>query len=89
MYSVNTRTRSMENLEAIQDEVDEVVFQRALHCISEDLRTLAAVEALAAGDFKRLGDQMTRSHASLQEHFEVRRAQQGCKYRQNVNRNNE
>lgn len=62
----------MENLEAIQDDVDEVIFRRAMHCISENSRTHIAVDALAAGDFKLVGEQMTRSHASLQEDFEVR-----------------
>jgi len=65
------RDAKMENLEAIQDDVSEVVFRRALHCISEDMRTHTAVEALAAGDFKTLGEQMTRSHASLQEDYDV------------------
>jgi hypothetical protein len=61
----------MENLEAIREDVSEVVFRRALHCLSEDARTLATVEALRVGDFKQVGECMTRSHASLQEYFEV------------------
>lgn len=61
----------MENLEAIREEVPEVVFRRALHSITEDARTLAVVESLKRGDFRAVGEYMTRSHASLQEDFEV------------------
>ena len=63
----------MENLEAIRQDrgVPEVVFRRALHCVSEDIRTQTAVAALKQGDFKTVGEQMTRSHASLQEDYEV------------------
>lgn len=61
----------MENLESIREELPDVVFRRALHCITEDIRTKTTVEALEKGDFKTVGEQMTQSHASLQEYYEV------------------
>lgn len=65
---------SLEHLEAIREDRDvpEVVFRRALHVVSEEARVMRAVECLREGDFRGLGEQMTRSHASLQEDYEVR-----------------
>lgn len=70
---------SLEHLEAIREdrEVPEVVFRRALHVVSEESRVLQAVECLRKGDFRQLGEQMTRSHASLQEDYEVRGEERG------------
>jgi len=65
------RDATLENLEEVREELSEVVYSRALHCVSEDIRTLSAVKALGRGDFKEVGEMMTRSHASLKEHFEV------------------
>ena len=47
------------------------LFQRARHCVNEHRRTVAAAEALRAGDVQELGRLMTRSHASLRDDFEV------------------
>ncbi|CAE7809754.1 GALK1 [Symbiodinium microadriaticum] len=51
--------------------MDEMVFARALHVITEDTRTLAAVEALERGDFRALGELMSTSHESLRDCYEV------------------
>ena len=48
-----------------------VVQRRAHHVISENERTLAAVDALRAHDLATFGDLMTTSHASLRDDFEV------------------
>jgi len=44
---------------------------RASHVISENERTLAAAEAMQAGDAARLGELMSASHRSLRDLFEV------------------
>lgn len=44
---------------------------RARHVVNEDTRTLAAVEAMEAGDLKRLGELMVESHQSLRDLYEV------------------
>jgi galactokinase len=45
--------------------------QRAWHVVTENLRTLAAVEALESQDVRRLGDLILASHASLRDQYAV------------------
>jgi galactokinase len=52
----------------IEDEVDR---KRAKHVISENERTLAAIEALNAGDIEKFGQLMNESHDSLRDDYEV------------------
>ena len=61
----------LDQLNAVKGQMSEVIYRRAKHCITEDARTLRAVEALAAGDFKLLGKLMTESHMSLKNDYEV------------------
>lgn len=50
---------------------DPTLRRRARHVVSEILRVSAAVEALKAADWSRLGALMTASHNSLRDDFEV------------------
>jgi galactokinase len=59
------------HLEAEREGLDEVVFRRARHVITENGRTLQAVEAIADGDLVKLGNALRGSHASLRDDFEV------------------
>jgi len=45
--------------------MDEVVYRRARHVISENQRCVDAAAALKAGDYVRFGQLMTASHNSL------------------------
>ncbi|WP_459176182.1 galactokinase [Ewingella americana] len=56
---------------SISDELDPVVSRRARHVITENDRTLAAADALAAGDLKKMGELMAESHASMRDDFEI------------------
>ncbi|AJJ11929.1 galactokinase [Yersinia rohdei] len=56
---------------SIQDELDPVVAKRARHVITENERTLAAADALAAGDLKLMGQLMRESHISMRDDFEI------------------
>src|SRR5476649_2968188 len=56
---------------SIEDELDPVVSRRARHVITENDRTLAAADALAAGDLKKMGELMAESHASMRDDFEI------------------
>jgi galactokinase len=47
------------------------VLRRCRHVITENLRTVAAADALAAGNMKRLGDLMAAAHASYRDDFEA------------------
>ncbi|MCC5849641.1 MAG: galactokinase [Verrucomicrobia bacterium] len=53
------------------DELPELTRRRARHVITEDQRTLAAAEAMRAGDSVTLGRLMHESHVSLRDDFEV------------------
>lgn len=55
----------------LDDIVDERLRRRARHVISEHARVGAAVAAVAAGDWPRLGALLLASHASLRDDFEV------------------
>jgi galactokinase len=46
----------MEMLEAVRDKLSDVEYRRAKHCVGEDIRTLAAVEALKRGDYASVGE---------------------------------
>lgn len=61
----------MENLETVRELMDELVFARALHVVTEDIRTLKTVEALEKGDFRAVGELMSTSHESLRDCYEV------------------
>ncbi|MBP5223460.1 MAG: galactokinase [Lachnospiraceae bacterium] len=54
--------------EAIGDETRR---KRARHAVTENQRTLRAVEALKAGDLEKFGRLMNASHISLKEDYEV------------------
>jgi galactokinase len=56
---------------SIQHELDPIVAKRARHVISENDRTLAAADALAAGDMRLMGRLMAESHASMRDDFEI------------------
>lgn len=54
-----------------QAGLDPIVAQRARHVITENARTLAAANALAAGDLHQMGQLMAQSHASMRDDFEI------------------
>lgn len=65
------RDVSPEQFEARQHQLDPLVAKRARHVISENARTLATADALAAGDLQRMGRLMAESHASMRDDFEI------------------
>ncbi len=60
-----------ETLAAHGDELEPAVARRAHHVIHEVARTFSARDALRCGDASGFGAEMTRTHASLRELFEV------------------
>ncbi len=60
-----------EEFQRRQSEMDPTTRRRARHVITEDDRTLRAVEAMARGDMAALGKLMNESHASLRDDYEV------------------
>ncbi len=62
------RDATLELVATLDDPTDR---RRALHVVTEDQRTLAAVDAMRSGDIVGLGRLMNESHASLRDDFEV------------------
>jgi galactokinase len=65
------RDVSVEHFEAHAAELDEIARRRARHVVTENARTLRAVEAMRRGDAAGMGRLMDASHASLRDDFEV------------------
>ncbi len=65
------RDVSLDELLAEQARLDPLVFRRARHVITENARTQAAADALAAGDIGTMGRLMAESHASMRDDFEI------------------
>ncbi len=60
-----------EQLAANADKLPDVIARRASHVVNENARTLAAVQALQAGDLKTVGRLLNESHTSLRDLYEV------------------
>ena len=65
------RDATMEMLEAARGGMDQTVYRRARHVITENARTVAFAGALERGDFAECGALMYGSHASLRDDYEV------------------
>lgn len=65
------RDVSEADLKAHSSQMDPLTLRRARHIVTENARTLAAFDAMQAGDAVRLGTLMHQSHLSLRDDFEV------------------
>ena len=65
------RDATPQDLEQWGAEMPENVLRRCRHIITENLRTVAAADALEAGHMKKLGDLMAAAHASYRDDFEA------------------
>jgi galactokinase len=65
------RDVSVSDLERYGERLPEVIGKRCRHVVTENERTLAAAEALRAGNLDEMGRLMDRSHRSLRDDFEV------------------
>jgi galactokinase len=65
------RDATLEDLEKWGREMAPKSLLRARHIISENLRTVAAAEALRTGDLKKLGRLMAEAHWSYSRDFEA------------------
>ena len=65
------RDLDVGRLKADSAGLDDLVFRRARHVVTENARTLAAADALTAGDLAALGTLMRESHASMRDDFEI------------------
>ena len=65
------RDVTLEDLMKQKDAMDDRVFRRGHHVITEISRTGLAAEAMKSGQWERLGQLMYESHESLSTDFEV------------------
>jgi galactokinase len=65
------RDASAELLEQSRGKLDEVVYRRARHVISEIARTPLAAAAIRRSDWAQAGEAMYASHTSLKDDYEV------------------
>jgi galactokinase len=65
------RDVSVEDFEKYEERLPEPVRRRCRHVVTEDARTLAAAEALRAGELEKMGQLMVLSHRSLRDDYEV------------------
>jgi galactokinase len=70
-YIRSLRDVSREEFAALESSIPESIGRRCRHVVTENARTLAAGEALGAGDFEGLGRLMRLSHESLRNDYEV------------------
>lgn len=65
------RDATVEDLAKWGGDMPENVRKRVRHIITENLRTVAAADALEAGDIQTLGRLMYEAHASFRDDFEA------------------
>jgi galactokinase len=65
------RDVTMQDLEDNRELVEERVYRRCRHVITENVRVGKAAEALQRGDLSSFGQLMAKSHHSLRDDYEV------------------
>ncbi|MGH9470031.1 MAG: galactokinase [Terriglobia bacterium] len=65
------REVSLAELDAHRNHLDEVLYKRGRHVVTENERVLGAVRALEAGDLRSFGELMNQSHESLRDDYQV------------------
>lgn len=65
------RDADISHLISQKSNMDDVIYRRARHVISENARTLAATELLEASNLEGLGVLMAESHQSMRNDFEI------------------
>lgn len=73
---IQTTTSDIKNLcevvpHAIQQITDEIIYKRARHVVTENLRVKEAIKALQVNDLSTFGRLMNASHQSLAADYEV------------------
>lgn len=65
------RDVSIDELNNSENILDQVIYKRAYHVVTEIDRTLRASEVMKNGDVEKLGDLFKKSHISLRDFYEV------------------
>lgn len=65
------RDATFEDVLQCEKEMEDVIYRRARHVVTENARVLATKKALEKGDWKIVGQQMGLSHLSMRDDYEV------------------
>ena len=65
------RDVTMKQIHEAEGKLEDVIFRRCRHVVSENQRTLEAATALAQDRFEKAGKLMIESHRSLKDDYEV------------------
>lgn len=65
------RGATMDQLEAIKEQISEEDYMRARYVIGEEKRVLDVCEALKAGDYETVGARMYETHWGMSKDYEV------------------
>ncbi len=65
------RDVTMQQVEAARGNLDDVVWRRCRHVVSENGRTTTAATKLAQKQYEQAGELMRQSHVSLRDDYEV------------------
>jgi galactokinase len=71
MGVASLRDVTQESLEASKDLLEDVVYKRAKHVVTENERVRQTVELLSASGPKSIGQLMIDSHASMRDDFQI------------------
>jgi len=71
MGVASLRDVTEESLEASRDLLEDVVYKRARHVVTENERVRQTVELLSASGPKSIGQLMIESHASMRDDFQI------------------
>jgi galactokinase len=65
------RDVSLDDLKQLRVHLPDVIYRRALHVVTGNMRVTLAAKALRQGDVATLGMLMKASHASLRDYYDV------------------
>ncbi|ESE39688.1 galactokinase [Shewanella decolorationis] len=65
------RHLDLRQLESAKDKLDETLYRRAKHVVTENKRTQSAARALEQNNLSKFSQLMAQSHQSLRDDFEV------------------
>ncbi len=65
------RDVSLDDLKQLRAHLPEIIYRRALHVVTGQMRVLYAAKALRRGDLVTVGTLMKACHASLRDYYEV------------------
>jgi galactokinase len=70
-HVLSLRDATLQDVETAKPKMDDISYKRAKHVVTENTRTKECKTAIKLGVWKRAGELINASHASLRDDFEV------------------